>query len=267
MTTIEAIHNEVDSAQDNLLKEALQSMTDNQIDFEKADRLRALGFKATEYVEESTIKQERLIQSKEQAELIIYYRDKYPFLKFLTEAELDRICKKYNLIYAPVERYRKDVPEKNLTELENAQPLDTGYATNHDDRPNNKCIITSINFQSGVSKEDKQKIRNHIYTTDHNHEGDLTMEALGERKYNIIERGSLNWEKIDVKCLYIAAPKSHFHLDDLKKNKLGFFKTSIVPKPEPPDPIVFRYVRGGVQVLTKWGDEAEDEALVVPLNN
>lgn len=268
MTTVEKIHNEVDTVQDNLLAEALKTMTENQIDFSKADRLKELGFKATEFVEGATKKKELLVQSTEQAELIIYYKDKYPFLKFLTEGELDRICKKYNLIYAPVERYRKDVPDKNLKELEDAQALDPGYqSSKEDDRPDNKFILTKVEFLSGVSKEDKQKIRKHVYSEAYESDGGLPREALGRGSWNVVETRSMAWEEIDVNCLYIAAPKSHFHLEDLKNKKRGFFKTSIVPKPVPDDPIVFRYVRGGVQVLTKWGTEAEDPALVVPLNN
>ena len=63
---------------------------------------------------------------------------------------------------------------------------------------------------------------------------------------------------IDHSGLFIAAPKSHFDLKELDQNGKGFFKTT---KQEIKDPIVFRYVKGGIQVLSKWGLEAEDEML------
>jgi hypothetical protein len=67
-------------------------------------------------------------------------------------------------------------------------------------------------------------------------------------------------EKLDRTSLFIAAPKSHFNLDGLKKkNKFGFFNFTIF---EVKDPIVFRYCRGGVQVLSKWGDETNDKLLL-----
>lgn len=64
--------------------------------------------------------------------------------------------------------------------------------------------------------------------------------------------------------LFIAAPQSHFNTEGLKKKGLGFFQ---VFETEIKDPIVFRYVRGGIQVLTKWGLEANDPDLVVPKLN
>ena len=58
--------------------------------------------------------------------------------------------------------------------------------------------------------------------------------------------------------MFITAPKSHFDLKDLKSKGLGFFDITIT---EVKDPIVFRYVKGGIQVLSKWGLEASDATL------
>lgn len=79
--------------------------------------------------------------------------------------------------------------------------------------------------------------------------------------------GSLStftYTKIVKSGLFICAPQSHFDLDGLKKNKFGFLK---VIKTEVKDPIVFRYCRGGVQVLSKWGLEADDELLYNEFEN
>lgn len=60
--------------------------------------------------------------------------------------------------------------------------------------------------------------------------------------------------------LFIAAPPSHFNLNGLsKQNKYSFFR---ITETQVDDPIVFRYCRGGVQVISKWGLEAEDAGLV-----
>ena len=73
------------------------------------------------------------------------------------------------------------------------------------------------------------------------------------------------WDRIrvDRTGLFIAAPKSHFNLDGLKKTSKFSFNLVTIQK----DPIVFRYCRGGIQVITKWGLEAGDESLVNPVIN
>jgi hypothetical protein len=58
--------------------------------------------------------------------------------------------------------------------------------------------------------------------------------------------------------LFIAAPKEHFDLTGLNQEGKGFYKTTTITVK---DPVVFRYVKGGVQVLAKWGLEADDPAL------
>jgi hypothetical protein len=65
--------------------------------------------------------------------------------------------------------------------------------------------------------------------------------------------------------LFIAADKALFNLKGLEKSKngFGFFKKHI-PNP---DPIVFRYVKGGILIISKWGLEANDPELTVPEMN
>ncbi len=66
---------------------------------------------------------------------------------------------------------------------------------------------------------------------------------------------------IDMQGLFICAPPSNFDTKGLsKKGLLGWFETKTEILKD--DPIVYRYVRGGVQVLSKWGLEANDGALV-----
>ena len=135
----------------------------------------------------------------------------------MTQEKLDEICEKYNLIHAPVKNYIGDVPEKNLQEIANAQPL-----KDHDRRMD-----------------------------------DSVMSRLEQM---VLE------ERTDRQKLFIAAPEKDFNLDGLtKKGKRGFFKTIITQRVD--DPIVFRYCRGGIQILSKWGLEANDPELANPLDN
>ena len=229
---IAEIHNEFDTAQDRLLQEAktlLESLNPDSKMVEVAYRLAKIGFTNTPTVKKAQDVKKQLVTSKEQAELIQHYKFTYPFLKFLTEEELNRICEKYELIHAPVGNYIKEVPEKNLRDIEIAQELKEDDMINRDEIRHERSINERLRHKD-------------ISTVD--------------RYYLLAERGwSMNNPKLG---LFIAAPKSHFDLKGVEKtSKYGW------GKPEIKDPIVFRYVRGGVQVLTKWGLEGEDPSLVV----
>lgn len=224
---IKKIHTEFDEAQDRLLMEAqkLLSTTVEEKELEVAERLREVGFGSTPLAQKVYEREHTKALAKRKAELISYYKYTYPFLKFITIDELDRICKKYNLIYATVSRYIKDVPEKNLRDIENAQPLKEEDRYNAD-------IYAQI-------KAEKQNPFNRV--------------PMNSSFISYLQ-SRIDHEKEE---LFIAAPKDHFNLRGLVQDGFGFFR------PKVKDPIVFRYVRGGVQIITKWGLEAEDPALIV----
>lgn len=252
---VEAIHREFDEAGEKLLQEALAIINKGTDDVHKAMRLKKLGFTSAEIVTKTEPQQKLIEISEKDAELVQYYRQTYPFLKFLKEEQLDAICKKYNLIYAPVANYIGDVPEKNLREIEQAQPL------------KKEDEIKPLSFWESEVGRDLSLLSFGIIGTSlftkQTNEKMATKEK--KRKENIsaikpIEKLQSPRTFNDKRGLFIAAPQSHFNLEGLKNEGLGFFK-------EVKDPIVFRYVRGGIQVLSKWGLEAYDEALINPINN
>ncbi len=76
----------------------------------------------------------------------------------------------------------------------------------------------------------------------------------------VYDSGCLRVIKMEKNELFIAAPKSHFNLDNLIFDQSkGYYDSRNVV--EPKDPIVFRYVVGGVQILSKWGIESLDQRL------
>jgi len=284
MTTVEKIHNEIDTAQERLLFEArelINNISLNIIDkdkliISKAERLEKIGFKESEEVKKAeTIKKvlennkNIIIKSEQQAELLEYYSKTYPFHKFLTIDELDRICKKYKLVYAPVNKYKKSVPEKNLQDIENGKKLldcdKQDFITRvyykvynwYNKKYKNEYIIPkeTKNWENPI-------ITNKIFVNK------FEFERYLENLYNTskevyISDEDIKIEKINRTGYFIAAPKSHFNLKDLKENGLGFFKIEI-----PKDPIVFQYCRGDIiRIETKWGLESEDNNLVLPINN
>ena len=270
---IERIHQDFDTAQERLLSEAKRILegakTTEMPTVEAAKRLKLFGFINTPIAKRGAEIMEKMEMSKKEAELIQYYMKEYPFLKFLTVEELDRICQKYGLIYATVDRYKEDVPIKNLEDIERAQALKSK------DVVRNHKWVEVTEFWEGngeLSRWLKERGCKIPITTDRGpgeeprenslKEAILKMGYKGSFGRYIFRRATIFEEERE--SLFIAAPESHFDLKGLKKNGFGFFE---VKKTEIKDPIVFRFVRGGVQVLTKWGLEAEDPSLILPINN
>lgn len=266
---IAEIHNEFDTAENRLLMEAENLLKELNIETEtemtqKADRLLRLGFTKASPVK--WVKENSLIKTRDHAELIRYYKQTYPFNKFLTEGELERICKKYKLVFAPVSNYIKDVPNKNLEEIENLASL------KFEDRPKDEVFtkvfygfdVVGVNTVGAIRLGLPFKINDFAATFFKDIDNYLKMNypQVASRNY-ICSRGEVH--RINKQGLFICAPQSHFDLDGLKKqNKYSFMNTVIT---EVKDPIVFRYCRGGIQVITKWGLEAEDKVLVNEIMN
>jgi hypothetical protein len=275
------IHNAFDSAQDRLLDEANSLLNSIDVtkesDIEKLSvRLVKVGFLNTPTAkaglflkEEKENNKKLLVETESQARLIQYYKLTYPFLKFLTVDELNKICEKYNLIHAPIANYINEVPEKNLRDIEHAQKLKEcdsepcEYLCRVEgvwphDLPSNLEKILTKGFKAPmeITPGDRSFLRAAKVYGGYNGSYEGWVSSVN---------GKCILEKIDKSGLFIAAPNSHFNLEGLdKKSKNGFFN---VFKTEVKDPIVFRYCRGGIQVLTKWGLEASDEALINPINN
>ena len=274
---IKNIHDDFDSAQDRLLAQARKFLEEIKIEDttdqdDLAKRFEKIGFNNVPIVKQLSslkkdiaIKQDQIVKTKQEAELIEYYKLNYPFLKFLTESELDRICTKYGLVYAPVGNYIESVPEKNLIEIEQAQLLkkadlcpDDYFLKIHSWWPS--CPLYIRHLLSGDVKWTKGKS-----CTD-----SLCLELARDLGYKGAYNGYIfgisgaTLTKLEKDGLFIAAPPSHFNTKGLKKKGLGFFEFT---KTEIKDPIVYRYVKGGIQVLSKWGLEASDPMLLNPINN
>lgn len=266
---IQEIHDSFDNAQDELLRQATFIIEKHQPSLNKqAETLEKLGFIKSKTVLKNLKTKKIILKSKEDADLVNHYKTSYPFLKFLKEEQLDTICEKYNLIYAPVGRYKEDVPEKNVYEIENAQPLKEndiveeilefhGKPEFHEwmekvGFTNSKTTLK--NYQNKVAELYKHKYCPKDWKDPRTSTTGLFVISENIDGYRYFDKITT----INKSGLFIAAPKSHFDLDKLNEKGFGFFK---ITQTEVKDPIVFRYVQGGIQVLSKWGLEADDEML------
>ena len=276
--TVEEIHAEFDSAEQKILDECdillaeLKIPTETQIE-RKAKLLEELGFTSSETIIQANKLKEQALQvenkiklTKQQADLIRDLKFKYPLEKFITVEVLERICNKYNLIHAPAGNYIKDIPEKNILEMRNCKKLDEKdkagsiqilqLQKEHFYLPTPKYIINAC--IKGIELEGIV------------HNSGNTNECLNhhfklDRHTNFYEYNTLEYKitTIDKSGLFIAAPKSHFNLENLdKKSKYGYFS---VAEQEVKDPVVFEYCKNNIcRIITKWGT-SDDQAYLDPL--
>lgn len=110
---IEKIHRKFDNAEEKILAEAKQIIaTHKKKDLLK--RLEDVGFSQAEPVK----KAKEVRRSEQLVELIESYRVTFPTYKFITEEIVNKICEKYGLVFSFADNYIGDIPEKNLTEIE-----------------------------------------------------------------------------------------------------------------------------------------------------
>jgi hypothetical protein len=276
---MEVIHAEFDSAQDRILDECekilaeLKIPTETQIE-KKALILKDLGFVNSEVIQQAKILKEKSqkIEQKinltiNQAKTIRYFKEKYPFEKFITIDELNRICEKYHLIYAPAQNYIKDIPEKNVLEMKNCKKLEIK------DRSELNRIIVYFKFWGDATKEYKDFINSNVLDKPIPYWVDIDSES-SFRKYfkslnsNLEYIGTYYFNEIKVETvnksgLFVAAPKSHFNLEGLdKKTEYGFFNVTIQ---EVKDPVVFEYCKNDIcRIITKWGTD-DDQSYLDPI--
>lgn len=279
---IEEMHNEFETAPDRLLQQALNIMniaegekvsTEEEI-LTKARKLYKLGFVNTELVNKMTEitkrnkTQDRIIKKElELAKTIKKYSEIYPKCKFLTIEELNRICKKYGLVYAQVQHYTKTVPDENLKEIEEnnpylgdwAKPLVThhvhwtlknktsdGFLTSSDTKDWANPIIVEHEQERRYDSWDVERLLRQTYRPD---------------KMLEVKSDKCHVDIVDKSGLFIAAPKKHFNTDNLSfdgAHGLFSLKRKKVIKT---DPVVFKFVKDGVLIITKWGLVGDDPLL------
>lgn len=249
---IEKIHLEFNTAGENALAEAQSIINGTDDLIEKADLLEKHGFKNSICVN----KAKPVRMNKVIADLIVYYKQKYPFNKFISEEQVKHINEKYKLICAPVSNYTGFVPKEKLNQIHN-------FNLDKKDVGVNMVRITrawggNLNISSLEEKKGGDTLHDNIgmdfipinHKELHWH-GSTLFSAFGYyvEKYDLIDRTGL----------FICAPKKDININGLTKvdNILQSIKSITVP-----DPVVLQSVIVGYLIIAAWGDEASDEIVV-----
>jgi hypothetical protein len=216
------------------------------------NRLEALGFKQAGQVTELKPLLQKAELSKEQVELVNYYKRNYPLNKFITEQQVKEICYKYNLVCGDVERFKGFVPEKNLREIErfNLKESESDLV-----KLVNTCV-THISLGYFNRKEFSDRF---VYLSSPSYPNKKLIEiAVGlgvDESHVFVQMDSENAK------LKICAPVKDMDISGLTL-KNGYKLENFIP-----DPVVLQPVNGGYLILTAWGDEASDPLVVNEINN
>lgn len=260
---IEQIHHEFEVASDKLVEQANEIIKEaKKQDINKVNRLKALGFNNSNQVRdiEPLIQQEKL--SKEQLELVQYYKKEYPLNKFITEPQVKEICHKYNLVCGDVDRYKGFVPDKNLKEIEN-------FKLKEKDIP---FYLGRCRYSGIIISLDKADFTptglDYVKESDFFLVGSEGQNIYGSRivtskcieKYSHLR--NIYLRRIDNQKLQICAPIKDMDISGLELKEGYKLENKHIP-----DPVVLQPVKGGYLILTAWGDEASDPIVQNEINN
>lgn len=226
----------------------------------KTTALEKLGFTQVREVEDFKADVEKVDLSKESLELVGYYRENYPFYKFITEKQVEAICHKYNLVCGNVGKFRGFVPQKNVDDM-----MDFKLKGKEKDVVIGTDVISYISNRKcpdiileGAIIDNKITSYFHMYKKGfkgYAFQSDDGVNFYGKDDNNIFGLLSLGNRKFKVSndTFQICAP-----IKDMDMKGMTISQGYRITKLSPPDPVVLRTVKGGYLIVTAWGDEASD---------
>lgn len=234
---VQKIHTEFNTASESALKEAESIINGSEPLLSKASLLEKVGFSNSICVKKAA----HIKMSKSIADLILYYRVKYPNNKFITEQQVLLINKKYNLVCcAPIDRYKGFVPAVKL------EVIHSFNVNSLDKKPN---VIIVKNFKYKLSQGELIKEFKKLYPDNKVPETEYKVFT----SYVKIKGESLyidTYNEINNDTLFICAPKKDMDLKGL--SKIGSIFQSVTSVTVP-DPIVLQPVKGGFLIVAAWG--------------
>lgn len=261
------IHHEFEIASDKLVKEAKQTLSEQpKVNEDKVNRLAKFGFRQVKEVEQGQQVLQKTAMSREQIELVNYYKQNYPFNKFITEEQVKEICHKYNLVCGDVDRFRGFVPDANLQDIErfSVKEIDLIFASIIDNRGNILANISRSDMTNEEWEVGRIESGNMFFVTSGNISNDIpditNINRINKNLHHlvidkpfcrVVSGASQNKFKI-------CAPVKDMDISGLELTE-GY---KLTRKIEIPDPVVLQPVKGGYLIVTAWGDEASDPLVV-----
>ena len=214
------IHETFDSAADRLIKEA-QEIVGTPIS-EDCNLMEELGFTQAKGVGENKERKQQIQKQTHKLEALNKLMQFYPQYKFIHQEDVERICNKYSLVFGESDRYKGEIPLKNLQEIAN-------FKKNLNLHDEDKCYIQYNIFG--------QK-SNTIY-----------------EMYKYYQESRIHNQPVSIESsFFICAPVKDMELRDRERVQ-GVY---IVKE----DPIVLYPVRDNFYIIvSKWGLEGEDKEL------
>lgn len=222
LEVVEEIHNKFNNAADEALAEANEILGNHKPVEDHVAKLAQLGFTNMPSVRKAADQKRKIQLVSSQAAIIAKYQQKYSRYKYILEHQVDEICKKYNLIMGGVDRYKGEVPKKNVEEIAKFNE--------------NKIAIEDMRYTKSYNWREEEIISYEEYL----------------RNRESSSRSIYNYRSVD--GYMICAP-----LKDMEMDKAELKGHRIV---EIPDPVVLYPVQFGYLIISKWGIEANDQDLV-----
>lgn len=238
---IDEIHHSFYTAGDKLLAEAQAVIAGtDEGSFAKTDRLKALGFSQAKGVQETEAVKADLSSKKAMQQLLTEYAVKYPTYRFIDEAGIEAICKKYNLVFGNITDYKGFVPEKNLAEIERFPGV----------KEEDAIDLQRMYYKTGGWSNKPEVIKYGDWRPVYRASNDeYRIHMLGSR--------GMDYEFRNSKKILICAPIKDMNMvgKELDGHKVV---VKLIP-----DPVVLVPMKGNLFcILTAWGDEASDPLVV-----
>lgn len=249
-TLVQKIHAEVGQASAVLLQDAPYNSYN-------ANFLTQLGFSSAENVQDYT-------DHKEHHGEAIYYSQKYPLYKFITEHQLGKIRTKYNLMTDQLSRFKGNIPEKNVEELMQfnikRNDIETDQYRHLSDITDRWAIETGRGVQSIY-----ERLYMNSPSTEVRINRDVRRPLTGPNFYT--EAFERTAEKMHAARREEKTQARNMHLNEIANEfpracSITADRALFNAPDRDLDPIVTVAVKGGYLVVTAWGAEACDPDVV-----
>lgn len=252
--TAEEIHMAMTLQAVEYMKQYMHSATDPKVE-ERARKLKAVGLTNSKTFAET-----------HRSACFSFFRRNFPGCIFLPEETFIRLLQKYNLKCGTLDHYIGEIPSVNVDEI--AEVQDKLNSIGEENVFSNtlegdakveiiKHLTVRVRMEEGYSPWGDYKIdvnkgkKAHILLGDHSG----LIEAMPFRhirnKFNGWNDVKTESRLLERNELLIAAPAQ-----EMKQ-----VYTESIEHVRSEDPFVFQFTPYGVVIFSKWGEEAEDEAL------